>query len=314
MKKIMIILITLFLSMGCCKKNTSEPNYNSSFDINSSRYANNCFYLDYPELIYETYSVEEVINYDYPSGWANNAIKLENGQWKLNEEYYPSLPDLSTLRVFIDDGISGNNYSAIEGYEIGVLDSIYYFNECLMGVEFNIKNYTLIFSEDIWLNNKAIGVTYIQNDSLQIGVPDSSSIEVKILKKPNQDYINDPEYWNLQARNCYNYDNIYINYRTRIVIGYKNGHDDPLNTSIPDSIDLGESYYSINNFVDYLRLDTNSDNFVNSEDPTFGTEYFLIQFPFIYPFEPFEGIELYQESYYSIYGDLFIRIKYTYHY
>ena len=299
---------------GCYERNTIESDYNSSFEIRSSHYANNCFYFDQPELVYETYSEEDIIGFGLPSEWANNAIKLdEYGHWRLNYEYYPNLPNLSTLRVFIDDGFSHNNYSAIEGYEIGVPDSIYHFNECTIGLDFNIKNYMLIFKDDLWLYTQTIGVTYVQNDSIQIGIPDSSSIEVKILKKSNQTFINDPDYWYLQARNSYKYENIYINNYSYPIIGYKNDYDDPLITTIPDSIDLG-SYCSIYSFVDYLRLDSNMDGRVNSEDTTFGTDYFLIQFPFIYPFKPFEGIELYQDYYYLEYGNYYIRIEDTYHY
>ena len=310
MTKVLIMLINLLLIVGC-DKNTSEPNYNSSFEIQISHYANNCFYFDQPELIYETYTEED---FNVPSGWVNNAIKLdEYGQWQLNYEYYPNLPNLSTLRVFIDDGISNNNYSAIEGYEIDVPDSIYHFNECIMGVDFNIKNYMLIFRDDLWLYTQTIGVTYVQNDSNQIGISDSSSIEVKILKKSNQTFIDDPDYWNLQARNSYKYENIYINNDSYPIIGYKNDYDDPLITSIPDSIDLG-SYYSIDSFVDYLHLDTNLDGIVNSEDTSFGTVYYLIQFPFIYPFKPFEGIDFYQNYYYNVSSNYYIKIEDTYHY
>lgn len=312
MIKVLIILITLFLIVSCCDENTTEPNYNSSFEIQSSHYANNCFYFDQPEIMYETYSEDEVNDLDLPSGWANNAIKLdEDCQWKLNYEYYPSLPDFSTLRVFIDDGISYNNYSAIEGHEIGVPDSIYHFNEYTIGIDFNIKNFTLIFRDDLFLYNKAIGVTYIQNNGSQVGVPNSSSIEVKILKKPNQTFIDDPEYWNLQARNSYKYENIYLNNYSYPIIGYRNEYDDPLVISIPDSIDTG-SYNSIDNFVEYLRLDSNNDGKINTEDTTFGTEYFLILFPFIHPFKSLEGIELYQDHYEE--GDYYIRIEDTYHY
>ena len=315
MKKVSISLAILFLIVGCCEEKTTEPDYNSSFEIPSFHYANNCFYFDQPEIMYETYSEDELISLDLPSGWANNAIKLDDDcRWKLNYEYYPSLPDFSTLRVFIDDGISDNNYSAIEGYEIDVQDSVYHFNECTIGVGFNIKNFMLIFNDDIFFYNKAIGVTYIQNDGLQVGVPDSSLIEVKILKKPNQTFMDDPEYWNLQARNSYKYGNIYLNNYSYIIIGYRNNYDDPLITSIPDSIDTG-SYNSINSFVDYLRLDTNMDGLVSPEDTTFGTDYFLIRFPFIYPFKSLEGVDFYQEDYLE-FGEwsYYLRIEDTYHY
>lgn len=304
----------LLIIAGCCEESTVlESDYNFLIEIPSFRYTDNCFYFEQPEIIYQTYSEEEVVELGLPTGWANNAIKMDNGgYWVINEEEYNILPDFYTLRVFIDDGDPNNNNSAIDGYEIDIPDTVYHFNECLIGVDFNIENFMLIFQDDIHINKYAIGVTYMQNDGLQVGNPDSSLIEVKLLKKPFQNFMNDPEYWNLQARNSYHYGHIYLSNQLNLIIGYKNNLDGPLITSIPDSIDTGSD---INTFADYLRLDTNMDGLVTTEDTIFDAGNFLIRFPFIYPFESFEGMDFYQDDLIQV-GDwnYYIRIEDTYLY
>ncbi len=299
MKRELILLVILLIIAGCCEESTVlESDYSFLIEIPSFRYTDNCFYFEQPEIMYQTYSEEEVVGLGLPSGWANNAIKLDNeGRWYLNNEYYPNLPDFYTLRVFIDDGNPDNNNSAIDGYEIDVLDTVYHFDECTIGVDFNIENFMLIIQHDIYINKYAIGVTYTQNDGIQVGNPDSSSIEVKLLKKPFQDFINNPEYWNLQARNSYYYGNVFLYGSARIIIGYKNDHAGPLITSIPDSIDTGSNIYT---FADYLHLDTNEDGLVTTEDTIFFLSKFLVQLPFIYPFKSLEGMYIYQSGFIDI--------------
>lgn len=293
MKKVLIPLAILLLITGCSEEKITEPDYGCALEIPSFRYSDNCFYLAQPELMYEIYSEDDIIELDLPEGWANNAIKLDDeGHWIFDNEYYTSLPDLSTLRVFIDDGATYNNYSAIEGYEIGVQDTVYYFDECTIGVDVNIENYILLFQYAIQ-NEYTIGVTYIQNDGLQIGEPDSSSIEIKLLKKPYQSFIDNPEYWELQARNIYQYGNVYLDGSARVIIGYKNNHTGSLITSIPDSIDTG-SY--INTVTDYLRLDINEDSIINPEDAIFEANNFLIRLPLIYPFKSLDSMNIYQND------------------
>lgn len=309
MKKVLIPLIILLLIASCCDETTlSEPDYSFLIEIPSFRYSDNCFYFAQPELMYETYSEEEVIELDLPEGWANNAIKTTyEGHWLIDNTYYPNLPDFSTLRVFIDDGIESNNFSTIEGYEINVPDTVYHFDELLGGIDFSSGEDILYFQYDI-LNKYTIGITYIQHNGLQVGNPDSSSIEVKLLKKPHQSFVDDPEYWELQARNIYQYGNVYLGGSTRVIIGYKNDHTGSLITSIPDSINTG---FNINSITDYLRLDTNNDEKVNLEDAIIEPDNFLIRLPFIYPFKSLECISFYHDFFED--WKYYIRVEETYY-
>ena len=295
MKKVLIPLVIILLIAGCCEETTlSVPDYRFLFEMASTQYSDNCFYLAQPELLYETYSEDEVAELDLPEGWANNAIKTTyEGQWLIDNTHFPNLPDLSTLRVFIDDGIESNNSSSIEGCEIDIPDTVYYFNELLAGIDFYSGEDILYFTNDI-LKKQTIGITYIQHNGLQVGNPDSSSIEVKLLKKPYQNFIDDPEYWELQVRNIYDYGNVSLDGGASVIIGYKNNHTGSLISSIPDSIDTGSHY---NTVKDYLRLDTNQDAKVNPEDTIFDTANHLIRLPYIYPFKSLEDMNIYQNDY-----------------
>jgi len=312
MKKILIPITILLIIVGCCEESITQPDYRFLIEMTSTQFSDNCFYLGQPELMYETYSEDEVVELDLPEGWANNAIKTTyEGQWLFDNTYFPNLPDLSTLRVFLDDGIEYNNSSSIEGYEIDVQDTVYNFDELIWGIDFNsTEQYILNFHYNI-RNKYAIGIAYNQINGLQVGAPDSSSIEVKLLKKPYQDFVNDPEYWELQVRNIYDYGNVNLDGGASVIIGYKNNHTGSLITSIMDSVDTGSHY---NTVTDYLRLDINEDGKVNPEDTIFDTADHLIQLPFIYPFKSLEGMNIYQNDYLELEDwKYYIRIEEEYY-
>ena len=90
MKKELILLAILVIIAGCCEETTVlESDYSFLIEIPSFQYTDNCFYFVQPELIYQTYSEDEVVELDLPSSWANNAIKMVNeGDWLINEGGY----------------------------------------------------------------------------------------------------------------------------------------------------------------------------------------------------------------------------------
>ena len=294
--KVLFILfvITVFL-VSCDKDSTTSPEVVNadSTSAHSYNYSRDHFYFVQPEDLFETYSQEEVIAYELPSGWVNNAIKMADGELVLTSEGTASLPQLSTLRVFADDGLPYNNYNAISGYEIGNPDSIYYFDELTVDEDFVLTELMLILKIS-FLRNTTIGITYIQNDGTQIGNPDSTTIEVKLIRKIDQTFQTDPEYWNFQARNCHkglvsssildSYDSLSL----RICSLNEEGE---FEYSIPDSIYNPNSQdYTYN---DYMRLDVNEDGIVNQVDTIFQFDYSTIVFPFIHPFKSLEDFDMY---------------------
>ena len=141
------------------------------------------------------------------------------------------------------------------------------------------------------LRNTTIGITYIQNDETQIGNPDSTTIEVKLIRKIDQIFQTDPEYWNFQARNCYKTlvdSSSYNELRLRICSLIEEG---VCEYSIPDSIYNPNSQdYTYN---DYMRLDTNNDGIVNQLDTIFQFDHSTLILPLIYPFQSLEDFEMY---------------------
>ena len=293
MRVLFILLVIAVILIGCDNDSTTSPeviNADSTF-VHNYNYSRDYFYFVQPEYLFETYSLVEVLNDELPLGWANNAIKMSDGELILTSEGITSLPQLSTIRVFADDGNLNNNYNSILGYEIGNPDSVYYFDELIEGEDFVLTDLMLILAYSSY-KNYTIGITYIQNGGTQIGNPDSTTIEVKLIRKIYQTYQTCQEYWNFQARNCYEIGINSNSYDSLSMQICSLNEDGLFEYSIPDSI-----YNSPNSqdytYNDYMRLDTNNDGIVDQEDTIFQFECSPIMLPFIHPFRTLEDFEMY---------------------
>ncbi|MBL7149020.1 MAG: cell surface protein SprA [Candidatus Cloacimonetes bacterium] len=310
--------ITTILGKDEAKKSTQTWRGDSQADstvIESRNYVKRTHYfIDQPSSLYQLYNesigVEGVV---YPTGWKDNAIVLENGKWTLTPAGAAVLPNPEEkIMVYIDDGNANNNQTTIEGKEIGFED-VYNFDVLIQGSDYVVDDKSGIIT--LTLPNTisklyTVGITYTRMDGIIVGDDSSMPVQVKLLKKRNQDFTNDPEYWDLTIRNIYS-------------LGMQNIRNDGFDLNIYSLTASTEPNFNIPSalvptgieqtsltYNDYLRLDTNTDGVINGDDAPIHLDSGHIIFPFIKPFYALEDSVIYEdeEAYYTEFNN-YISVK-----
>jgi cell surface protein SprA len=298
--------ITTILGKDEAKKSTQTWRGDSQADstvIQSRNYVKRTHYfIDQPSSLYQLYNESNgQEGVDYPMGWKDNAIVLDNGKWILTPAGYDVLPNPEKkLTVYMDDGYANNNQTTIEGREEGYED-VYYFDVLIEGSDYVVDYEGGIIT--LTLTNAisklyTVGITYTKMDGEVVG--DDSSVpgpvQVKLLKKRNQDFTNDLEYWNLTVRNFYS-------------LGMQNIRSDGFDLNIYSLNPSNEPIYNIPSVLvpsgigqtsltynDYLRLDINADGVINGDDAPIHLDSGHIIFPFIKPFYALEDSLIYEDE------------------
>jgi len=292
--------VTTIMGKDEAQKNTRKWKGDSSIQkryINSQNFVKrDMYFIDLPERLYELYQGGED---DYPIGYIDNAVVLDDatGAWVKSPLSAQILPDLNEeLVIYIDDNY-GSSSSAIPGVEIGGSE-IYDFNILNEGTDYYVDYDTGIitfypenFGDDITKSIQdvtTIGITYTQRDGYEWGNNAVSPVEVKLLKRYNQ-FPEDLE-WNYQVMNIYN-------------LGFQNISSDGFLLDIySDDVDGSENYnvpdipgISGMKLTDYLRLNTNDDPAITSDDATINLDGGFVIFPFIRPFEALNSSLIYED-------------------
>ncbi len=293
--------LTFILGKEEGEKNTEKytgQSQQDSLTIYSKDYKKySYFYVVDPEVLFSIYDTDPSapLPDNVPPTWSGNAIVTVAGSWVIN---HPELlPDDQSLRVFLDDAnYSNDTIETLPGvaWQDPEDTETYRFEELYSGSDFEYDYDTGILSIDRAVNKGyAIGVTYTTNNGAnQVGNDDESNLQVKMLYRKNQL----PSYntWKFQMRNVYNLnmqnvksDGFKVNVYTEI----NSGQD--MMFSLPDDLAVGSNYSTYN---DYLRLDSNGDGLINSDDNTINLGEGYIIFPFL---EPFKSLETEDTDIYS---------------
>ena len=261
-----------------------------STNIRSSNFVQRTHYfIEQPTELYELYGDNDgVEGVDYPMGWKNNAIKLNdyNGKWLLSQNGCNLLPDPDEeLTIYLDDGLASNNIMTIEGVNYIDPTEEYHFDILSEGVDYEVDYNTgiIIMTLPQGVNRiYSIGITYTRNDGIVVGNSSSPPVETKMLRIRNQD-VTDEDYWDLQVRNIYNIgiqnipnSSFDMNVYTMPAGGSTPNYNVPSDVITPNFPDI-----TLN---DYLRLDSNNDLQINGEDATVDLATGNIYLPFIKPF------------------------------
>ena len=257
--------MTAIMGKDEAKKNTQS--FTGSAKADSVIFASKDFaprthyFINDPHLLYETYSQADAGT--VPDGWINNALKtsIDNtytGWIVVGDDLLPS--DDHSLNLYLDDGQSANNNnSTINGVEIGSAETETPYNFDLLreNEDYNVDyNAGIIILKRTISNTYTLGITYTQRDGTQIGsdLPNSEgNIEVKLLRRRNQNISEDPDTWMLQVRNIYSLGISNVkNEGFDLSIFTYNENDNTLNYNVPDSLVSGIP--NINTYNDYLSF------------------------------------------------------------
>ena len=303
-----------FIAKDEAQKSTQKwtgDTQSDSIDVRSKDYLPRThYYITDPYTLYELYTEVDIIAEDLPPGWANNAIKTDSdGAWFISTTGQNLKPQVGSDHLFLDNANANEVIGKTEGIEIDLPEKTYLFEPLIEGTHYAVDYESGIIIMNMSINeNYTIGITYIQNDGTVVGDHTTNPVEVKLLRKSNQDYdvINDRPYWNLQVRNVYYSSTMegLDNDDFGIDI-YDLKADNTRNFYVPDSIDTGSMGKITYN--DYLRLNSNPDDKINGDDATIDLKSGHIIFPFIEPFKPLGETIIYQEDIGSLgYEDFFI--------
>jgi len=303
-----------FIAKNETKKSTQKWTGNTqadSSDVKTKDYVMRTHYfIADPYLLYELYTEVDIVSDGLPEGWANNAIKTaSDGSWYISNSGQNLLPQEGTIHLFLDNTNASEVIGKTDGIEIDHPEKVYLFEPLIEGTDYSVDYDSGIIIMNMNIDKKyTIGIAYTQHDGTVIGDYTSSPVEVKLLRKSNQDYetVSDQPYWKLQVRNIY--------YSSKME-GVKNdgfgidvfnlNADNTKNFFVPDSIDTGSMGRITYN--DYLRLDSNGDVKINGDDATINLSSGHVIFPFIEPFNPLGEPIIYQEDISNIgYEDFFI--------
>ena len=295
--------VTTIMGKDEAQKNTQTWKGDSQADstvIRSNAFVPKTHYfVEQPSELYSLYDdTDGIEGIDYPMGWKDNAIRLDEttSRWLLSESGWYLRPDPNEeLNVYLDDGSASNNTMTIDGINYINPDEIYHFDILLEGtdylVDWDAGIITMTLPQGI---NRiySIGIVYTRKDGVKVGDDTSSPIEAKMLRIRNQDAA-DEDYWNLQVRNIYN-------------LGMQNIKSDGFEMSVytmpaastipdynaPEEVTTGD----VQTLNEYLRLDTNNDQKINGEDATVNLEFGYINFPFVRPFYALHDSIIYLED------------------
>ena len=250
------------------------------------------YYVADPYEIYDLYEEGEGFN-----GYENNAIRTTpEGDWIIANPAL--LPDKNhPFRVYLDTGQVNYSENTIPGWEIGEDPSMiepYEFEILEEITDFDIDHDTGILSMNRAIDRRnTIGVIYTQRNGVQVGNPDETQLQVKIIRRQNQG-VEDTDTWPLQVRNIYNLNRTNIenegfrlNFFTMNPDGTLNYYVDE--TIVPAGIEIN----------DYLRLDTTGEGIIDGSDRPVDLASGFIVLPFIEPFRAFSDGIIYEQETFS---------------
>jgi len=298
--------ITTIMGKDEAQKNTQTWTGDSQADstvFKSNAFVNKTHYfIDQPSALYSLYGDdvadgEEGI--DYPMGWRDNAIRLNQitGKWVLASGGDNLLPDLTkNFTVYLDDGSASNNTMTEDGVNYLNPDETYDFDILLEGTDYLVNDDAGIITMTLpqGVNRiYSIGVTYTRKDDVEVGDGSAYPREVKMLRIRNQE-VDDEDYWNLQVRNIYNLgmQNIQSDGFEMSVYTLPPGGTTP-DYNAPEDVTT-EDVHTLN---DYLRLDSNLDGKIDGADTAIDLYSGFIYLPFIRPFYSLNDSLMYEEEY-----------------
>ena len=309
--------ITTIMGQDQAKQDTKTYSNSAESDsttVYSKAYAQrSIYYVTEPEELYQIYAEGDQFLignqwHNIPPGWADNAIKTDaDGRWILANTAPLFLPDEDAeLTLYVDNHIGSDNTLTLSGVEWDDPDyswddnndTEYDFDILIEGTDYVVDYDTgLIYLNSNLDKRYSLGITYTSVSGKQYGNPAANPVEVKLLRKTNQDKIDNLHYWKLQARNIYSMglegikaDGFGLN------VYHENEADGTFEYTVPDTINFevlpGDGKY----YNDYLRLDADNDHSVTADDNTINLEAGTITFPFIEPFRPLGDAEIYDEE------------------
>ncbi len=293
------------------QKYTGNSQQESSI-IGSKNYANRTHYFVEPmQRLFELYTQEEVEASGLPSGWADNAIKTEDGKWKVNGSL---LPQPGTLVVYLDDGIATNDQTITRpGDPIVNEDGIEYYPSFTEQTEEN-NDYYVDYESGMIVFNKSInkictiGIAYIDNSGQLVPSnydAEGDTLHLKLIRIRNQKYTDDPDdqysKWTYMAKNIYDLGMRGIKSEGFELKVYTVNEDGTENYRVSDDIDHG----SRDTLIKYLDLDTNNDDIVDSSDRVIDLTAGYIYYPFIKPFYSLGDTLIYKLDQESVHSDDF---------
>jgi len=123
-------------------------------------------------------------------GYPNNAIVVEDSKWKINDSGL--LPRKDNFKIYYDDGNGNNNETTVAGIESGNSDNSFNFDLLLEGSDYEINFETGVISFIKTINDSGtIGIVYQEINGRQYGNSDTNPVQVKIIKRSNQDETTD---------------------------------------------------------------------------------------------------------------------------
>ncbi|MFO7896271.1 MAG: hypothetical protein R6U84_04995 [Candidatus Cloacimonadales bacterium] len=305
--------ITTIVGQDQAKKDNKSYSNSAEADsaaVYSKNYVNRTHYfISEPQELYQIHQAGDQINVggnlvDIPPGWVDNAIRTSpDGRWLLSPQSDYFLPDKNAeFTLYLDDHSASNNETTIPGVEWDDPDydwdddneEDYNFEIMIEG-----KDYIVDYDTGIIKINKSIsriytiGITYTSQSGRTVGNASANPVQVKLLRKRNQDIIDDPHYWKMQVRNIYSMglEGGIKAEGFELDVYNENEADGVFNFTTPDTISfapgIGERYN------DYLRLDSNNSGKVDADDVTVNLDTGMIIFPFLEPFRPLGELEIY---------------------
>jgi len=260
-------------------RGTSQPD--SSF-VQSRNFARRrMFYVVHPLELFSTYTEED----DVPPSWRNNAIRTDSdGRWIYNN---PSiLPTRESLKVYIarDSGVTPESF---KGILVNPDGSPFYDSEILLDFlelfEGATADYTYDFDKGvITLNNPVqhnhtIAISYTEVSGHVVGNTSIEIAELKPIRLKNQDL--NQSTWINELRSVYD-------------LGMRNVRADGFLLEVFTELsDKTRNYWVTETegavgweIFNYLKLDTNQDGVLDSNDLTIDLSRGMIELPFINPF------------------------------
>ncbi|MDA3814403.1 MAG: cell surface protein SprA [Candidatus Cloacimonetes bacterium] len=287
--------------MGKDEAQKSTQNWKGDSQPDSTVFRSNAFvnrthyFIEQPSALYSLYSdTDGVEGVDYPMGWKDNAIKLEDGKWLLSPNGAGMLPDMTKeFTLYLDDGSASNNTMTKDGVNYLNPDEIYHFDILSEGTDYIVNDEAGIITMMGAVNKiYSIGITYTRKDGTVIGNDAISPVETKMLRINTQE-VSDEDYWDLQVRNFYDLgmQNIKSDGFEMSVYTMPAGVTTPVYNA-PEEVTTDD----IKTLNEYLRLDSNNDLKINGEDAAINLVAGYIYFPFIKPFYSLNDSIIYLEE------------------
>ena len=309
--------ITTIVGQDQAKNDTKTRNGDAEADslsIYSKSYVNrNHYFVAEPQNLYQIFREGDQVTIssaqvDIPAGWVDNGIITDgDGKWLLENAYQVFLPNQGAeFSLYLDDHVSTGNTTTLEGVEWDDPDyswddgndEIYNFEILIEGTDYTVDYDTGIVILNKSINKKyTIGMTYTSISGKQYGVAAASPVEVKLLRKRNQDDVENPHYWKMQVRNIYDMglEGDIKSEGFSLDVYHVNEADGTFEYTVPDTVDYDESVFG-KYYNDYLRLDSKGNGQVDADDTTVDLDSGTIIFPFLEPFKALGDPDIYTEE------------------